>query len=86
VGVAEDEAGSMTDLLIAIGVPAAILAPIAAWLTWVHRRRLVALAADVALFPFVALGWLIGAGLYAIEMAYYAIMSGYERGRKKDQL
>ena len=72
----------MTDLLPI----AAILAPIAAWLMWVHRRRLVALAADTAILPFVAIGWLIGAGLHAIELAYYAIMAGYERGRGKDQL
>ena len=73
----------MTDPLPAIVFVIALLTFATVATYW---RQLGSIAADVAILPFVALGWLIGAGLYAIEMAYYAIMSGYERGRKKDQL
>jgi hypothetical protein len=38
-------------------------------------------ATDAALLPFAALGWLVGAVVYATELAYYAIMTGYENGR-----
>jgi len=71
----------MTDPLPAIAFLISLLALATIATYW---RQLSSIAADAAILPFVAIGWLIGAGLYAIEMAYYAIMAGYERGRKID--
>jgi hypothetical protein len=73
----------MTDLLPAIAFVIALLTFATVATYW---RQLGSIAADAAILPFVAIGWLIGAGLHAIELAYYAIMAGYERGRGKDQL
>jgi hypothetical protein len=43
-------------------------------------------AIDAALFPFLAIGWLAGAIIYSAEMAYYAIITGYEWGRGRENL
>ena len=42
-------------------------------------------ATDAALLPFLAIGWLIGATIYAAELMYYAIITGYEQGRGKEE-